>query len=117
MTPSTYGGETDDVFFRLGTENEVSRNIWELIIEVPRNPKFVMPPTTGKFFYVDFEQFQKYGMHTVKAKIPQKTDSKEDDAAEVFKTYNLYITLDEGSFGLFNKKCPADNCLIDEPYD
>jgi hypothetical protein len=34
-----------------------------------------------------------------------------------FKNYELFVTLDEGTLGLFNKNCPPDMCKISNPYD
>ena len=55
-------------------------------------------PATGKFFYVDFPVYSTTGMHAIRSKIKQKNGG--------FLEYPLYVTFDEGSLALFNKKCP-----------
>ena len=97
--------ETIDIFFRFGTEDTVSEKIWELEIKI--TPEVIQPPTTGKFFYVDFVPIHTYGLHTIKTKVQSKSEKEGEFASE---EYNLYITLDEGQFGLFNKECPKDKC-------
>ena len=62
------------------------------------------PPTTGKFFYTDFDQIGSYGLHAVSTKVNDVD-------------YNLFISTNEYSLGLISKDCSKDSCVVPKKYD
>ena len=58
-----FDSEIDQIYaFRLATDTTISSDIYEMEVNI----KFIVkPPTTGKFFYVDFKERYSYGIHSV----------------------------------------------------
>ena len=76
----------------------------------------VEPPTTGKFFYVDFDAFGQWGQHAVNVSVKNKDNS--------FAEYPLLVSTTEGRLGLISNACKvgeghekdAPDCEITTPY-
>ena len=82
----------------------------------------VAPPTTGKFFYVDFPTFSTYGQHAIYATIKDKAQGTDHGASSLvhegpneYTSYPMFISTAEKTIGLFSKECPKEKCLIKEP--
>ena len=82
----------------------------------------IAPPTTGKFFYVDFPTFSTYGQHAIYASIKDKggetdhgTSSLVQGGPAEYTSYPMFISTVEKTIGLFSNECPEDKCLIKQP--
>lgn len=62
-----------------------------------------LPPDTGKFFYVDFDNLEKYGLHAVNVEI---SDHK----------YDLFVSTDQYSIGLISNNCRKSSCDVPKKY-
>ena len=62
-----------------------------------------LPPTSGKFFYVDFDTMDYYGLHTVKVEVSGKT-------------YDLFVSTNQYSIGLISKDCRVSSCDVPKWY-
>ena len=76
----------------------------------------VEPPTTGKFFYVDFDGFGQWGQHAVNVSIKNKDNT--------FTEYPLFVSTTERALGMISDVCKdgathgadASSCDIKTPY-
>jgi len=62
-----------------------------------------LPPKSGKFFYVDFDNMNSYGLHAVSMNV---------DGSD----YDFFMSTNEYSIGLISKKCRPSTCSVPKLY-